>query len=66
MPFCEVAKHQAGLYDGVDAAIPRRSNNNNGIKIFYRTHGHGTTKVLLIIGNNNYQKRNLFSSYVLF
>ncbi|KAL9337268.1 hypothetical protein Peur_069037 [Populus x canadensis] len=50
MPFCEVAKHQAGLYDGVDAASPRRSNNNNGIKIFYRTHGHGTTKVLLIIG----------------
>ncbi|XP_011044736.1 PREDICTED: uncharacterized protein LOC105139824 [Populus euphratica] len=46
MPFCEVAKHQASLYDGVDAA----SANNNGIKIFYRTHGHGTTKVLLIIG----------------
>ncbi|XP_024442466.1 uncharacterized protein LOC7464538 isoform X3 [Populus trichocarpa] len=50
MPFCEVAKHQASLYDGVDAASPSRSNNNNGIKIFYRTHGHGTTKVLLIIG----------------
>ncbi|KAG6745548.1 hypothetical protein POTOM_050044 [Populus tomentosa] len=50
MPFCEVAKHQASLYDGVDAASPSSSNNNNGIRIFYRTHGHGTTKVLLIIG----------------
>ncbi|GAV66180.1 Abhydrolase_6 domain-containing protein [Cephalotus follicularis] len=31
-------------YCEVDAAL------NNGIKIFYRTYGHGPTKVLLIIG----------------
>ncbi|XVF53376.1 hypothetical protein PTKIN_Ptkin05aG0094500 [Pterospermum kingtungense] len=40
MPFCEVGKR---LSD-VDAAL------NNGIQIFYRTYGHGPTKVLLIIG----------------
>uniref|UniRef100_A0A6N2LKL1 AB hydrolase-1 domain-containing protein n=1 Tax=Salix viminalis TaxID=40686 RepID=A0A6N2LKL1_SALVM len=49
MPFCEVAKHQGSLYDGVDASA-NNSSNNNGIKIFYRTYGHGTTKVLLVIG----------------
>ncbi|OVA14726.1 Epoxide hydrolase-like [Macleaya cordata] len=35
MPFCDVSKTQNG--------------GNNGIKIFYRTYGHGPTKVLLII-----------------
>ncbi|KAJ6294833.1 hypothetical protein OIU76_022835 [Salix suchowensis] len=49
MPFCEVAKHQGSLYDGVDASA-NNSSNNNGIKIFYRTYGQGTTKVLLVIG----------------
>ncbi|CAK7324195.1 unnamed protein product [Dovyalis caffra] len=48
MPFCEVAKHQTSLNDGVGAASS--SSNNNGIKIFYKTYGHGPTKVLLIIG----------------
>ncbi|XWS50335.1 hypothetical protein CRYUN_Cryun12cG0079300 [Craigia yunnanensis] len=40
MPFCEVGKTQAK----VDAAL------NNGIQIFYRTYGHGPTKILFIIG----------------
>ncbi|XP_042505881.1 putative aminoacrylate hydrolase RutD [Macadamia integrifolia] len=38
MPFCDVSKYRDG------------GGGNNGIKIFYRTYGHGTTKVLLIIG----------------
>ncbi|XP_043693522.1 putative aminoacrylate hydrolase RutD [Telopea speciosissima] len=38
MPFCDVSKNREGEV------------GNNGIKIFYRTYGHGTTKVLLIIG----------------
>ncbi|KAJ4953417.1 hypothetical protein NE237_030249 [Protea cynaroides] len=38
MPFCDVSKDREG------------GAGNNGIKIFYRTYGHGTTKVLLIIG----------------
>ena len=40
MPYCDVG-------------TPRSSLNevfNNGVKIFYRTYGHGPTKVLLIIG----------------
>ncbi|KAF8380010.1 hypothetical protein HHK36_027479 [Tetracentron sinense] len=37
MPFCDVSKYQNG-------------GGNNGTKIFYRTYGHGTSKVLLIIG----------------
>ncbi|PON72041.1 Epoxide hydrolase-like [Parasponia andersonii] len=40
MPYCEVASKNTGL----DTQL------NNGIKIFYRTYGHGPTKVLLIIG----------------
>ncbi|KAK9292807.1 hypothetical protein L1049_020787 [Liquidambar formosana] len=40
MPFCNVSSHQNGV-DGGGA---------NGIKIFYRTYGHGPIKVLLIIG----------------
>ncbi|XVE64418.1 hypothetical protein DITRI_Ditri07aG0099100 [Diplodiscus trichospermus] len=40
MPFCEVGKTQGND----DSAL------NNGILIFYRTYGHGPTKVLLIIG----------------
>jgi len=55
MPFCEVAKHQTSLDDAVDAASSS-SSNNKGIKIFYKTYGHGPTKVLLIIGNNNHKK----------
>ncbi|XP_038685511.1 putative aminoacrylate hydrolase RutD [Tripterygium wilfordii] len=42
MPYCEVLKNQTG---GDGDAI-----NDNGIRIFYRTYGHGSTKVLLIIG----------------
>jgi hypothetical protein len=56
MPFCEVAKQQTSLDDTVDAASSSSSSNNKGIKIFYKTYGHGPTKVLLIIGNNNHQK----------
>ncbi|KAK3034726.1 hypothetical protein RJ639_032679 [Escallonia herrerae] len=40
MPFCDVGASQ----NGVDAAL------NNGIKIFYRTFGRGSTKILMIIG----------------
>ncbi|XP_010266578.1 PREDICTED: uncharacterized protein LOC104604050 isoform X2 [Nelumbo nucifera] len=40
MPFCDVNKYQGG-------------GGNNGVKIFYRTYGHGTTKVLLIIGTHD-------------
>ncbi|XP_043716061.1 putative aminoacrylate hydrolase RutD [Telopea speciosissima] len=40
MPFCDVSKYQEGGGGGT----------NYGIKIFYRNYGHGTTKVLLIIG----------------
>ncbi|KAK9103913.1 hypothetical protein Sjap_021167 [Stephania japonica] len=39
MPFCEVNKYQN-----------QTTTNNNGLQIFYRTYGHGLTKVLLIIG----------------
>lgn len=43
MPFCNV-----GMYQNKDGdALP---NNNNGIKIFYRTYGRGPVKVLMIIG----------------
>ncbi|XP_042480439.1 putative aminoacrylate hydrolase RutD isoform X2 [Macadamia integrifolia] len=38
MPFCDVSKYQEG------------GGGSNGIKIFYRTYGHGTIKVLLITG----------------
>ncbi|KAK9994818.1 hypothetical protein SO802_024521 [Lithocarpus litseifolius] len=51
MPFCEVRKTQQ---DSVDTELNHDQNNNNnnknGTKIFYRTYGHGPTKVLLIIG----------------
>ncbi|KAK4285424.1 hypothetical protein QN277_002124 [Acacia crassicarpa] len=40
MPYCDVGTNQATD----DAHL------NNEIKIFYRTYGHGPTKVLLIIG----------------
>lgn len=40
MPFCDVGRYQSGSDGG----------SNNGIKIFYRTYGHGPIKVLLIIG----------------
>ncbi|GMJ06358.1 hypothetical protein like AT5G53050 [Hibiscus trionum] len=40
MPYCEVGKAPSSD----DAAL------NNGIQIYYRTYGHGPTKVLLIIG----------------
>ena len=42
MPFCNVSKTQNG--DGIE------EQNLNGIKIFYRRYGHGSIKVLLIIG----------------
>ncbi|KAK9914520.1 hypothetical protein M0R45_038294 [Rubus argutus] len=41
MPYCEVGSPQNAT---VDAKL------NTGIKIYYRTYGHGPTKVLLIIG----------------
>ncbi|KAJ4907547.1 alpha/beta-Hydrolases superfamily protein [Raphanus sativus] len=41
MPYCEVVKEH------VDAETKL---NNAGVKIFYRTYGHGPTKALLIIG----------------
>ncbi|XP_054796307.1 uncharacterized protein LOC129301739 isoform X2 [Prosopis cineraria] len=40
MPYCDVGTNQATADDRL----------NNEIKIFYRTYGHGPTKVLLIIG----------------
>ncbi|KAF7830731.1 putative aminoacrylate hydrolase RutD isoform A [Senna tora] len=40
MPYCDVGTNQSAA----DAHL------NNEIKIFYRTYGHGPTKVLLIIG----------------
>ncbi|XP_062120082.1 uncharacterized protein LOC133834474 isoform X2 [Humulus lupulus] len=40
MPYCEIASQKTGP----DTQL------NNGVKIFYRTYGHGLTKVLLIIG----------------
>ena len=54
MPFCEVRKTQE---DSVDTELnhdPNNNNNNNGTKIFYRTYGHGPTKVLLIIGSTSF------------
>ncbi|KAF2574042.1 hypothetical protein F2Q70_00004704 [Brassica cretica] len=41
MPYCEVVKEH------VDAET---TLNNAGVKIFYRTYGHGPSKALLIIG----------------
>ncbi|KAA8533587.1 hypothetical protein F0562_030979 [Nyssa sinensis] len=40
MPFCDVATYQTAG----DAV------RSNGVKIFYRTYGHGPVKVLMIIG----------------
>ncbi|XP_050203828.1 uncharacterized protein LOC126653879 [Mercurialis annua] len=40
MPFCKVSSYQA----------PPDGASNNGVEIFYRTYGYGSTKVLLIIG----------------
>uniref|UniRef100_A0A2N9IS27 AB hydrolase-1 domain-containing protein n=1 Tax=Fagus sylvatica TaxID=28930 RepID=A0A2N9IS27_FAGSY len=48
MPFCEVKTPQQATVD--TDPISNNNNDNNGIKIFYRTYGHGPTKVLLIIG----------------
>ncbi|KAK9144032.1 hypothetical protein Syun_013432 [Stephania yunnanensis] len=47
MPFCEVSKYQNQT---TTTNNNNNNNNNNGIQIFYRTYGHGSTKVLLIIG----------------
>ncbi|KDP45552.1 hypothetical protein JCGZ_18177 [Jatropha curcas] len=41
MPFCKVSDSQNN---------PDGAACDNGIEIFYRTYGHGPTKVLLIIG----------------
>ncbi|VVB15769.1 unnamed protein product [Arabis nemorensis] len=41
MPYSETVIEQAG---------PETTLNNAGVKIFYRTYGHGPTKALLIIG----------------
>ncbi|XP_060971262.1 uncharacterized protein LOC115717254 [Cannabis sativa] len=40
MPYCEVTSQKTDPHTQL----------NNGVKIFYRTYGHGPTKVLLIIG----------------
>ncbi|GMY07551.1 putative aminoacrylate hydrolase rutd [Fagus crenata] len=48
MPFCEVKTPQQATVE--TDPISNNNNDNNGIKIFYRTYGHGPTKVLLIIG----------------
>ncbi|KAI8008547.1 putative aminoacrylate hydrolase RutD [Camellia lanceoleosa] len=45
MPFCYVASYQSGEEGVVDDGVV-----DNGIKIFYRTYGHGPIKVLMIIG----------------
>ncbi|XP_030935732.1 uncharacterized protein LOC115960874 [Quercus lobata] len=50
MPFCEVRKTQQDSEDTELNHDQNNNNNNNGTKIFYRTYGHGPTKVLLIIG----------------
>ncbi|KAF8380760.1 hypothetical protein HHK36_028250 [Tetracentron sinense] len=39
MLFCYVSKYQSGS----------GAEGNNGVKIFYRTYGHGSIKVVLII-----------------
>ncbi|KAL1206699.1 hypothetical protein V5N11_027258 [Cardamine amara subsp. amara] len=41
MPYCEVVNEDVG---------PETTLNNAGVKIFYKTYGHGRTKALLIIG----------------
>ncbi|KAL8550827.1 hypothetical protein ACS0TY_000052 [Phlomoides rotata] len=41
MPFCDVGRYQNN---------GELTNNNNGIKIFYRTYGNGPVKILMIIG----------------
>ena len=58
MPFCEVAKHHTSL-DGAS------SSSSIGTKIFYKTYGHGPTKVLLIIGNGNHKKESFLFSFEL-
>ncbi|XP_023923184.1 uncharacterized protein LOC112034603 [Quercus suber] len=51
MPFCEVRKtHQDSVDTELNLDQNNNNNNENGTKIFYRTYGHGPTKVLLIIG----------------
>uniref|UniRef100_A0A1D1Z0L3 Putative non-heme bromoperoxidase BpoC n=1 Tax=Anthurium amnicola TaxID=1678845 RepID=A0A1D1Z0L3_9ARAE len=41
MPFCDVSKYEEGA---------ERPETGHGTKIFYRTYGHGSSKVVLIIG----------------
>ena len=41
MPYCEVVKEHVDV---------ETTLNNAGVKIFYRTYGHGPSKALLIIG----------------
>ncbi|KAM3681918.1 hypothetical protein ACJW31_12G034700 [Castanea mollissima] len=43
MPFCSIDTE-------LNHDQNNNNNNNNGTNIFYRTYGHGPTKVLLIIG----------------
>ncbi|KAM3729734.1 hypothetical protein ACB098_12G034500 [Castanea mollissima] len=44
MPFCSIDTELNHDQNN------NNNNNNNGTNIFYRTYGHGPTKVLLIIG----------------
>ncbi|XP_020087794.1 uncharacterized protein LOC109709853 [Ananas comosus] len=41
MPYCVVSKHPEE---------EKKGSHGNGIRIFYQRYGHGSTKVLLIIG----------------
>ncbi|KAL8537973.1 hypothetical protein ACS0TY_000064 [Phlomoides rotata] len=41
MPFCDMGRYQNN---------GELTNNNNGIKIFYKTYGNGPVKILMIIG----------------
>ncbi|KAK7293896.1 hypothetical protein RJT34_16773 [Clitoria ternatea] len=45
MPFCDVGTHPSS-----PSAVAPADYLNAHVKIFYRTHGRGPTKVLLIIG----------------
>ncbi|XP_061364428.1 uncharacterized protein LOC133307885 [Gastrolobium bilobum] len=50
MPYCDVGGQQSSPTIAAAAVAPADAHLNNDLKIFYRTYGHGPTKVLLIIG----------------
>ncbi|XP_027331517.1 uncharacterized protein LOC113846938 [Abrus precatorius] len=49
MPYCDVGTRESSVA-AFNAVAPADAPLNNDVKIFYRTYGHGPTKVLLIIG----------------